>query len=258
MHLEPIGYFYSSYQDKYDAPRQSGLVPHSQGLIQLNPHCQFEQALEGLEGFDRIWVVFWFHLNPHWKPKVLPPRSDKKRGVFATRSPHRPNRLGLSCVELKSVKGLNLYISNHDLLDGTPILDIKPYINEVDAIPAHRQGWLEEIESKHPFVINWQPLAQTQANYLKEHGSVDIDKIHTRLVFNPFPNPHNRIQKIKENHYKLAYKSWRIFYYVQDQNVEVQEISSGYDAETLQGKKQSKWEDVSLHMAFMRHFYPSI
>ena len=141
--FDPIGYFQSSAHSPYELPRQAGLVPANQGIIQLNERCQFEQALEGLEGFDLIWVVFRLHRSALWKPKVLPPRGRKKQGVFATRSPHRPNFIGMSCVKLESIHGLSLMISGHDLLDGTPILDIKPYLNYADSLVSTRQGWLE-------------------------------------------------------------------------------------------------------------------
>ena len=130
---EPIGYFHSNAQERYNLPSQPGVLDGSEGKIILNPHCHFEQALEDLKGFDRIWVVFWFHRNESWKPKVLPPRGGIKRGLFATRSPHRPNPIGISCLELKEIHGLELIVKNHDLLDGTPILDIKPYLVYADS-----------------------------------------------------------------------------------------------------------------------------
>src|ERR1700760_4597145 len=98
MQFDPIGYFLSEQKEKYEVPRQPGMISN-EGIIRLNPHHDFEQALEGLDGFDRIWILFHFHQNTTWKPKVLPPRGEKKQGIFATRSPHRPNFIGLSCVE---------------------------------------------------------------------------------------------------------------------------------------------------------------
>lgn len=255
MHIEPIGYFHSSFQSKYDAPRQSGLAPNSQGMIQLDAHCQFEQALEDLAGFDRIWVVFHFHLNQNWKPKVRPPRSHCKRGVFATRSPHRPNFIGLSCLELKSISGLMLFVANHDLIDGTPILDIKPYLNETDAIQSQRQGWIDELKHQKPFTLHWSPLAREQVRYLNHHGSLDLDKIQTRLALHPFPNSHNRIEQLDDKHYSMAYKTWRIFYFIEDQDIYIQKIRSGYNAATLKGIQISRWADVPLHIAFMHDFY---
>jgi tRNA-Thr(GGU) m(6)t(6)A37 methyltransferase TsaA len=102
----------------------------------LERNRNFEQALKDLEGFERIWVIYLFHLNDSWKPMVTPPRNKgKKVGVFASRSPHRPNGIGLSCVTLNRIEGLNIYISNSDILDGSPVLDIKPYLPWSDSFP---------------------------------------------------------------------------------------------------------------------------
>lgn len=143
--FEPIG-FVKSGGGTYpqEAPRQAAFASN-EGVIELLPGRNFEQALEDLAGFERIWLVFVFDRNRNWKPKVLPPDgSSRKRGVFATRSPHRPNPVGLSAVELLRIEGRSVHIRNFDLLDGTPILDIKPYIPEADAFPASRSGWRGE------------------------------------------------------------------------------------------------------------------
>ncbi|HKI60273.1 MAG TPA: tRNA (N6-threonylcarbamoyladenosine(37)-N6)-methyltransferase TrmO, partial [Mariprofundaceae bacterium] len=94
-----------------------------------------------------IWVIYWMHLNQGWNPLVIPPRGPKtKRGVLATRAPHRPNSIGLSVVRLLKVEGRELTIAAHDMLDGTPVLDIKPYLPYADALPEATHGWLDEVE----------------------------------------------------------------------------------------------------------------
>ena len=111
------------------------------------PDYNFEAALEDLSGFERIWVIFKFHLNETWNPKVSPPvisPAGRKVGVFASRSPHRPNPIGMSCVELTGVEKRRIYIRNFDMLDGTPVFDIKPYIPAVDAFPGSAAGRQEE------------------------------------------------------------------------------------------------------------------
>jgi tRNA-Thr(GGU) m(6)t(6)A37 methyltransferase TsaA len=252
--IQPIGYFHSIQKDKYVVPRQANLA-NNEGVITLNSHCQFEQALEGLEGFDRIWILFRFHRNTDWKPKVLPPRGKKKRGVFATRSPHRPNFIGFSCIELKEIKGLKLFIVNHDLIDGTPILDIKPYLNYTDSFISARQGWLEEIEPSLTFLVSWSFQAQRQLNYLQNQGNLNLETPTVfRLQSDPFPYPNRRIKALENNQYELAYKSWRILYEVIGNQVQVIEIKSGYDQETLKGEKSSRWADVPLHSAFNQNF----
>jgi tRNA (adenine37-N6)-methyltransferase len=104
------------------------------------------EALDDLEGIERIWVIAHLHLNTGWNAKVLPPRGPRqKRGLFATRSPHRPNSIGLSAVRLVGVDGFTLHVEEIDLIDGTPILDVKPYVPYADAFPDARAGWIEQI-----------------------------------------------------------------------------------------------------------------
>lgn len=255
MIINPIGYFHTTAHAPYEVPRQSALLPENQGVIQLNKGCQFEQALEGLQGFDRIWVLFRFHRHQHWKPKVLPPRGGKKQGVFATRSPHRPNFIGLSCVELKEIKGLKLFIANHDLLDGTPILDLKPYLNYADVFTSQRQGWLDELPPEPQTTIQWLPLAQAHLDYLASHWNCHLQQaIEQRLRSSPFPYSNNRVKQIGEGRYELAYRTWRVDYKNQEDQITICQLKSGYDAETLAGLKQSKWDDVPIHQAFIKYF----
>ncbi len=253
--VDPIGYFHTSLKAPYEVPRQSGILAQNEGLIQLKKGHQFEQALEGLEGFDRISVLFRFHRHQHWKPKVLPPRGGKKQGVFATRSPHRPNFLGLSCVELKAIKGLRLFIVNHDLIDGTPILDLKPYLTYADAFSITRQGWLEELPPNPALNLQWSPLAKSQLDYLAAAWNCHLQTaIEHRLFQSPLPYANNRIKQIGEGQYQLAYRTWRIEYKCETDVLTITQLKSGYDYETLMGYKPSKWDDVPIHQAFLENF----
>ncbi|MEC7838658.1 MAG: tRNA (N6-threonylcarbamoyladenosine(37)-N6)-methyltransferase TrmO [Chlamydiota bacterium] len=253
--LTPIGKFYSIHQEKYHLQRQGGLVEGYEGKITLNPNCNYEQALEDLDGFDTIWLIYSFHKNKNWKPKVLPPRGGKKKGVFATRSPHRPNAIGMSAVKLVSIDGLNLYIKDHDLIDGTPILDLKPYINYCDRKLSERQGWVESLPEENSFDISFSETSTRQLDFLYEVGKLNLKTVVSqRLMLNPFPYKNNRIQCIDVTMKKfvLAVKTWRVEYLVakETQEIEVLRIYSGYDKETLEGKKSSKWDDVPLHQLF--------
>ncbi|MBA2369574.1 MAG: tRNA (N6-threonylcarbamoyladenosine(37)-N6)-methyltransferase TrmO [Candidatus Protochlamydia sp.] len=251
--LDPIGYFRSKEIEKYSLPRQGTIGEENEGVIHLNPRCQFEQALEGLEGFDRLWIIFRFHLHAHWKPKVLPPRGKKKRGVFATRSPHRPNGIGLTCVELKSVKQLQIHISNHDLVDGTPILDIKPYLNYADSFVSKRQGWVGELPSDNLFSIQWSVRAAEQLAYLSDEWGFDLKgAVEMRLQTNPYPSSNNRIKNLEGDHYCLAYQTWRVYFKLQNCEIFITSLSTGYDQETLSGMKNSRWPDVPMHQAYMQ------
>lgn len=253
--VDPIGYFYTSAKAPYDVPRQSGTGSRNEGIIQLKANCQFEQALEDLEGFDRIWVLFRFHRHDHWKPKVLPPRGGKKRGVFATRSPHRPNFLGLSCVELQAIKGLKIFIVNHDLIDGSPILDIKPYLNYADSFSCTRQGWLNNLPPDPVVSFTWSPLAQSQLDYLATQWNYNLrEAIEHRLHQSPLPYANNRVTQIDTGWYQLAYRTWRIVYKWEKGLVTISHLKSGYDHATLMGTKSSKWNDVPIHKAFDQLF----
>ncbi|WP_052236362.1 tRNA (N6-threonylcarbamoyladenosine(37)-N6)-methyltransferase TrmO [Candidatus Protochlamydia amoebophila] len=253
--MKPIGYFRAEQIKKYQVPRQAPLSD-SEGLIELLPQVQFEQALKGLEGFERIWILFRFHLHTHWKPKVLPPRGEKKQGVFATRSPHRPNLIGLSCVKLKKICGLKLYIVNHDLLEGTPILDIKPYLNYADSFQCQKQGWLDDLTAADEvFSIQWSSQVLEQLQYLEKEWDCFLQaKITLRLQVNPFPSSNNRIKLIKGNNYQLAYQTWRVNYSIDNSILLVSSLITGYDKETLRGNRSSRWEDVPMHQAFIQKF----
>jgi tRNA-Thr(GGU) m(6)t(6)A37 methyltransferase TsaA len=107
-------------------------------------------ALGGLETFGHIWVIRWLHLNTSWNPTVIPPRGPKvRRGVLATRAPHRPNPIGLSALKLVRVDGRFLHVLGLDLLDGTPVLDVKPYVPYADAFPDTPSGWLDAIGQEY-------------------------------------------------------------------------------------------------------------
>ncbi|MCL4126698.1 UNVERIFIED_CONTAM: hypothetical protein GTU68_013690, partial [Idotea baltica] len=121
--LSPIGYLDSEKKNKFDAPHQPDPKCTEISKIELLKNMNFEQALQDIDGFSHIWILSWFHKNKSWKPQVRPPRGEnKKRGVFATRSPHRPNPIGLTVVKVIKIEKNVLYIGSHDLVDGTPIL----------------------------------------------------------------------------------------------------------------------------------------
>ena len=125
----PIGFIRTPFADRHAAPRQAALEQVA-ARIELIASADFEHALSDLERWSHIWVLYWFHENADWRPKVTPPRSSEKRGVFATRAPHRPNPIGLSAVSLERVEGCTLHIRGADMIDGTPVLDIKPWFDE--------------------------------------------------------------------------------------------------------------------------------
>lgn len=147
--FKPIGFIKSCYPDKFGVPRQSGLVKQTISELTIAPEWQPEFALQGLEEYSHVWVTWVFHLNSNTKyhPKVHPPRlKGETIGVFATRSPHRPNPLGLSLATVEKIEGGKIYLGGLDLVDGTPILDIKPYLPQFESLPEARGGWATKDE----------------------------------------------------------------------------------------------------------------
>lgn len=141
--LEPVAVVRTPQVMHHDAPRQAGLPPFHHGAIEV--HQGFQNLLKDLDGFSHLWVLWWGHHSRGWNERVVPPRDSVKRGLFATRAPHRPNPIGLSCVQLLGIEKRVLRIGGHDMLDGTPVLDLKPYIPAYDSVPDARAGWLAEL-----------------------------------------------------------------------------------------------------------------
>ena len=149
--LDPIAYTRSCFRDKFGVPRQPGLTRFAHAELIIQPPYDREDAFRGLESATHLWLTFQFHeaVRAEWRPVVRPPRlgGNRKMGVFASRSPFRPNSLGLSVVRNRGVSRkdgrLVLDISDHDLIDGTPILDIKPYLPFADAVPEASLGWAD-------------------------------------------------------------------------------------------------------------------
>ena len=148
--MEPIAHIRSDFPTKFGVPRQAGLVEALRAAVVFEPPCRVPEALRGIGGFSHLWLIWEFSQNRRegWSPTVRPPRlgGNKRLGVFATRSPFRPNPIGLSCVRLEGVEldtpeGPVLHVSGADLVDGTPILDIKPYIPYADCHPEAAGGF---------------------------------------------------------------------------------------------------------------------
>ncbi|MCC5884419.1 MAG: tRNA (N6-threonylcarbamoyladenosine(37)-N6)-methyltransferase TrmO [Halomonas sp.] len=154
--LDPIGHIESDFPDKFGVPRQPGLAPAARATLVLRPPYDDPLAVRGLEAFSHLWLTFVFHQSPErWTPLVRPPRlgGNAKVGVFASRSTHRPNRLGLSLVQLRDVDtrgGVSLLLEGCDLISGTPVLDIKPYLPWVEARSDARAGYAPEPPSPLP------------------------------------------------------------------------------------------------------------
>ncbi|MGP4844583.1 tRNA (N6-threonylcarbamoyladenosine(37)-N6)-methyltransferase TrmO [Marinobacter sp. 1Y8] len=194
--LTPIAVTRSCFKDKFGVPRQPGLTRHAWADLIIQPPFDREDAFRGLEECSHIWLTFQFHaaVRAEWRPTIRPPRlgGNKKVGVFASRSPFRPNSLGLSVVRnegLRREKGqLILRIREHDLIEGTPILDIKPYLPFADALPDANLAWAAEPPTTRLPVI-FEEEAETQLRMIDEKQHPDFRSLIEDVVaYDPRPS----------------------------------------------------------------------
>jgi len=163
MNIKPIAHVRTCYGEKFGVPRQSGLVGEAWGQLVFEPEYRQIDAIRGLDGFSHLWLVFIFHHTSHkeWKPTVRPPRlgGNQKVGVFASRSPFRPNPIGLSCLKIEKIDLLDplapiIHLSGVDVVDGTPVIDIKPYVPYADCLPNASEGFAHG--PPPPLALHWQ------------------------------------------------------------------------------------------------------
>jgi tRNA-Thr(GGU) m(6)t(6)A37 methyltransferase TsaA len=265
LSLEPIGLVHSPLKSKAEAARQPAAAADATARIELFAGRNFEHALEDLEGFERIWVLFWFHLNDSWRPKVLPPRSASgRKGVFATRSPYRPNPLGLSAVRLERIEGLTLFIRDVDLVDGTPVLDIKPYVPYTDAYPDSATGWLHDearaVERVRAggtppdpitaWSVHFEPLAAEQAAWIEARTGLPLrERITATLMLGPQPHAYRRIRRDGAD-YRLKVKEWRVRFSRDGQAIRVAAISSGYRPAEIGRSAEHAEDPLAVHRDF--------
>ncbi|MBZ0333184.1 tRNA (N6-threonylcarbamoyladenosine(37)-N6)-methyltransferase TrmO [Marinobacter sp. AL4B] len=194
--LTPVAYTRSCFKDKFGVPRQPGLTRHAHADLVIEPPFDREDAFRGLETASHLWLTFQFHeaVRAEWRPVVRPPRlgGNKKIGVFASRSPFRPNSLGLSVVRNEGLEKKNgrlvLKIRDHDLIDGTPILDIKPYLPFADAIPDASLGWADTPPVDRVEVVI-SPAAETELASLPPNDYPDLRGLIEDVVsYDPRPS----------------------------------------------------------------------
>jgi len=257
LSLSPIGYLRSTDQLKFAVPHQPLGGADKKHIIELNSGNNFEAALRDLSGFERVWLIWWFHRNSTWRPCVMPPRGEaKRRGVFATRSPHRPNPLGISCVQLIEIQGRTLTVGDTDLVDGTPILDIKPYIPEIDAFPESAYGWLEQVnlqyQGNESYRIEVSALAQAQLDWLISTWDIDFFTQAKRLLsIDPSPHRTRRIIKLTaDNHYRMGCGAWRIFFSISKKLICISEIKAGYPKRALHDPLLNNIADKQAQIEF--------
>jgi tRNA-Thr(GGU) m(6)t(6)A37 methyltransferase TsaA len=199
MNITPVAYFHSPFSTKFGIPRQSGLVQELTGRIVFTPPYRHAEAVRGLERFDYLWMIWEFSEankgEKQVKLTVRPPRlgGNERIGVFASRSPFRPNSLGLSCVRIVKVEqtaeGPVIHVQGADLMDGTPIYDIKPYVTYADSHPEARSGFVDERQ--------WQPLkVEIPTSVAAMFTTEELQALRGVLSQDPRPQFHDDPQRI--------------------------------------------------------------
>ncbi len=184
--MNSIGIIHSPYKEKFSIPRQPGLTS-LESIIELTTPYNRLEALMGLENFSHLWVIFLFHeteATSETSLTVRPPRlgGNTKQGVFATRSPYRPNNIGLSLVKIKNIDGVKITILGGDFLNGTPILDLKPYLPTIESIPSASGSWTDSLEAKKLEVIFEKECEEFLTDELKQ-GIKEILSLDPRPQF---------------------------------------------------------------------------
>ena len=214
--MKQIAHIETAYKSKFGVPRQAGLV-EGEARVVFEPEYRVAEAVRGLEEFDYVWLIWQFHLaeRQEWSPTVRPPRlgGNKRVGVFATRSPFRPNPVGLSSVRLLRIEpGSVLVVAGADLVDGTPIYDIKPYIAYADSHPDARCGFAQEAPKTLEVVDDHGLLLQLPEDKRKE--------LVESLRLDPRPHYQHDPQRL----YTMPYDRWEVLFRVTDGTVEIHDI----------------------------------
>lgn len=217
-----IGTIYTDMPEKFGVPRQAGNVPELTGKIIFDAPYNTPEAFDGLEDFSHIWVLWQFSesVRDEFSPTVRPPRlgGDKRKGVFATRSPFRPNSIALSCVKLDKIEhtksnGMVLHVSGVDMKNGTPVLDIKPYITYADSHPDAKQGFADEFVN-YSLDVDFKPELLNKIPTDKQAGLIGI------LKQDPRPSYQNDESRI----YGLSYLDFNIKFKYANQKLIVTDV----------------------------------
>jgi tRNA-Thr(GGU) m(6)t(6)A37 methyltransferase TsaA len=229
--FQPIGIIRSCYKEKFGIPRQPGLVTAATATLELYPPYDCSAALVALEGFSHIWLVFVFHqaLRDEWKPTVRPPRlgGNQRIGVFASRSPFRPNPIGLSAVMLEDIQctdgHCSLKLRGADLLDGTPVLDIKPYVPYADALPDARGGFAAQ-SPENKMTVAFSELAASQCATWEQTDYPHLRQLIEQIL-QADPRPAYRTGTDEDQTFGMRLYEFDVQWRVSGQRVEVTALS---------------------------------
>lgn len=228
--LHPIGIVHTPYKEKFAVPRQAELVDDGKGIIELLPPYNSPESVAGLDEFSHLWLIFQFHCIEvgKWQPQVRPPRlgGNKKVGVFASRATHRPNPLGLSKVKLEKVEfqkhgKVLIHIGSCDLVDQTPLFDIKPYLHYADSEPLAKSGYAQDI-----------PQARLEVTFSESACLVLVEQFNTypqlerfiRQVISQDPRPAYQRGKISDRIYGMSILEFNVRWRINSGDMEIAEV----------------------------------
>lgn len=227
--LRPVAIVKSCFKGRFGIPRQPGLIPESRGFVRFLPPFNQPNAVRGLEKFSHIWLIFVFHasLRSEWKATVRPPRlgGDTRVGVFASRSPFRPCPIGLSVVKLEGIHisghgSVKLEVSGLDLLDETPILDIKPYLPYTDIIHDASGGFALNAPDAEKLQLEITEKVQKNFDILKKAGREDLVELIKKMIS---ADPRPAYQKIPNREYSIFVEDYEVVWII-GENLQVAEI----------------------------------
>ena len=249
-----IGYFRGTQSQKSSLPRQAHLS-NQNGFIEFVSGFDHKMALKGLEEMSHCWLIFQFHkAESKAKPLVKPPRAPEKlMGVYATRAPYRPNAIGLSLVQIDKIENGKLYLKNCDLINASPILDIKPYVIEADFAINPKQGWIDQIENWN---FSLSEIVQKKIAWLKAEGFDDIENVlNAQFTNSPFQKNRKRLKISKKEGTLFSYRTWRFQIKIIESKklIEILDLFSGYSNLELKNGVDP-YLDKELHRRFTKCF----
>lgn len=258
VQFTPIGHLRSGKNVLFEARHQPRESDFERNILALYPGLGIHEALRDLEGMERLWLVWWFHKATSWRPLVLPPRGTARhRGVFATCSPHRPNPIGISPVRLIGIEGLQLILGPCDLVEGTPVLDIKPYVPGYDSFPQATAGWIDEVEASMAvppaYSVELGPLALEQSRWLRERWKVDfLPRLTELLSRDPSPHRTRRIRARSSTLFEIGCGTWKGLFQVEMSRVLVTGFEPSFPVRFLTEAWRTGIPDHDAQLDFLR------
>jgi tRNA-Thr(GGU) m(6)t(6)A37 methyltransferase TsaA len=242
--VSQIGIVHSCFTQKFGIPRQANVVPETRAFLEIHRRYQPELSLQGLTEFSHVWVIFLFHelVQERFHAKIHPPRLNGETiGLFATRSPHRPSRIGLSVCKIDEIKPNGIWLSGIDIADQSPVLDIKPYVPDSDKISEAKSGWTNNTEARN-LLVTWTPQATQQLADLFDKPApnqfglfapkltqVELQTLITNLIaLDPRPNVYRgNEQKYSDAEHVISVYGIDFYFVAQDGSATVTRLPGG-------------------------------